>query len=320
MASHSTYDSNTAWRLIQDFLPRRLHFTKEHSPTEETWETRGHKLHIDRWVNPAAKAIIILHHGIGTNGREMSMILGVPLHMAGFEVVAVDMPGYGMTKCAPGTHSYSDWVDIGCDFLEREQMPRGLPVFLYGLSAGGFLSMQIAGKMKVGGRKPPSGMIAMCFIDIRDQAVSDMSARNLLCSRVGFPAAHLMNWIGMGWFRMPFSWVAKMTTLANDPKCLKICLQDDTSAAASVSMKFLSSLASYTPAQDWEEFNACPILLTFPMKDRWVTLDQSKGFLGRAAKAEWEVVELENAGHYPLEDPGLQQMADGIIRFVNAKM
>jgi alpha-beta hydrolase superfamily lysophospholipase len=119
MTPHATYDSNTAWRQIQEFLPARLHFTKDHYPTEETWESRGHKLHIDRWVQPNAKAVVILHHGVGTNGREMSMLLGVPLHTAGFEVVAIDMPGYGMTQRGP-LHNYSDWVDIGCDLVERE--------------------------------------------------------------------------------------------------------------------------------------------------------------------------------------------------------
>jgi alpha-beta hydrolase superfamily lysophospholipase len=195
-----------------------------------------------------------------------------------------------------------------------------VPVFLYGLSAGGMLCMQIAGKLKVEGRTAPKGIIPMCFIDVREQAVLDMGARNLFCSRVGVPSAPLAVALGLGWLSFPFKWVAKMTTLVNDPKCLRVCLQDTTSAGAAVSMQFLADYYTYKPALDWEEFDACPILLTFPMEDRWVTLDQSKECLAKARKAEWEVVEMENAGHYPLEDPGLQQMADGIIRFVNARL
>ena len=41
---------------------------------------------------------VILLHGVGTNGRQMSMILGGPLSKDGFETIAIDMPTYGVTK------------------------------------------------------------------------------------------------------------------------------------------------------------------------------------------------------------------------------
>lgn len=65
----------------------RLVSTKDHLPVEEWWENRGHKIHLDHWRNQAAKVKVILHHGVGTNGRQMSMILGVPLRSAGFDLV-----------------------------------------------------------------------------------------------------------------------------------------------------------------------------------------------------------------------------------------
>lgn len=43
----------------------------------------------------------------------------------------------------------------------------------------------------------------------------------------------------------------------------------------------------------------------------------SELFLSRIRKVSVKTVELENAGHYPLEDPGLQQMADAIIKFLH---
>ncbi|MFE7592437.1 hypothetical protein ACFU6K_23805 [Kitasatospora sp. NPDC057512] len=36
----------------------------------------------------------------------------------------------------------------------------------------------------------------------------------------------------------------------------------------------------------------------------------------RITKVPVETVMLDNAGHYPLEDPGLQQMEDAIADFV----
>ncbi|RBQ71328.1 hypothetical protein FVER14953_00146 [Fusarium verticillioides] len=93
MSELPTYEKQQEWRDIQSFLPDRLHFTSDHSPTEEVWHHRGHALHLDRWRNPSARARFIMHHGMGTNGRMMSMLLDVPLHKAGFELVAIDMPG-----------------------------------------------------------------------------------------------------------------------------------------------------------------------------------------------------------------------------------
>ena len=59
-----------------------------------------------------------MHHGVETNGRQISMILGAPLFKAGYVVVAIEMPGYGCTKVdkTGGPHSYKDRVDIADDF------------------------------------------------------------------------------------------------------------------------------------------------------------------------------------------------------------
>ncbi|MCA8141148.1 hypothetical protein [Burkholderia multivorans] len=48
-------------------------------PTEEFWEWRGNKVHLDRYLNPNAPAKIILHHGVGTNGRQLNLIVGKPM-------------------------------------------------------------------------------------------------------------------------------------------------------------------------------------------------------------------------------------------------
>jgi len=116
--ANSTYESQDTWKTIEQFLPSRLHLKDGQQPIEEWWENRGHQIHLDRWRNTKASLRVIMHHGVGTNGHQMSMILGVPLFKAGFEVVAIDMPGYGCTKVnkTGGPHSYKDWVDIADDF------------------------------------------------------------------------------------------------------------------------------------------------------------------------------------------------------------
>ena len=71
------------------------------------------------------------------------------------------------------------------------------------------------------------------------------------------------------------------------------------------------------PVIEPEAFNVCPILLTQPAKDRWTPLHLSELFLRRIRKVPVKTVMLENAGHYPLEQPGLQQMHDAIVAFIN---
>lgn len=312
MAFPSTYENQKAWKDIQKFLPQRLAFTKDHSPTEDWWENRGHKIHLDRWQNPTAKVRVILHHGVGTNGRQLSMILGVPLHTAGFDLVAIDMPGYGCTQVARGkTVSYDDWVQIANDFINFELVRDPRPIVLYGLSAGGMLSYHAAAL-----NKKVKGIVGMTFLDQRIQQVRDETARNVLMSRVGMPLAKMSDIPVLRSLSLPMMLASKMSTLVNNPNALKVFLADRSSAGSWASMHFLSTYSSYRPALEPEDFDICPILLTQPAQDKWTPLHLSELTLTRVKRVPVKIVELENAGHYPLEDPGLQQMVDAMIKFL----
>lgn len=308
-----TYESQTAWNEIQKFLPESQRFDETNKPTEEWWENRGHTIHLDRMRNPDAKIRVIMNHGVGTNGRQMSLLLGIPLLKAGFEAVAIDMPNYGMTKVASGTNiSYDDWVNIADDFInfELEQDPR--PIVLYGLSAGGMLTYHIAAL-----NKKVKGIIGMTFLDQRIQQVRDETSRNILLSRIGVPLADIASKVSIiARFSMPMSMASKMWALVNNPAALKVFFADKTSAGNWTSIRFLSTYMNFKPAIEPEEFDVCPILLTQPMKDRWTRLYLSQLFLKRVKKVPVKIVELENAGHYPLEHPGLEQMKVAIIEFL----
>ncbi|GAD92597.1 hypothetical protein FG00124.1 [Paecilomyces variotii No. 5] len=310
--AHLSYENQKAWKEIQKFLPQRLHFTPDHSPVEEWWENRGHTIHLDRWRNPSAKVRVICHHGVGTNGRQMSMILGVPLHKAGFEVTTIDMPGYGCTKNARfTTHSYDDWVNIANDFINFELQKDDRPIVLYGLSAGGMLCYHVAAL-----NKKVKGIVGMTFLDQRIQETRDETAKNIFMSRVGIPLARLSDVPLVRSMSIPMSLASKMSTLCNDPDALKIFLADRTSGGSWASMHFLSTYGNYKPALEPEDFDVCPILLTQPAEDRWTPLHLSERVLSRVKKVPVKTVQLENAGHYPLEDPGLQQMVDAIVQFL----
>ena len=310
------YRDQRAWRDLQNFLPERLRLTNDTAPAEEFWEWRGHRVHLDRYINPDAPAKVVLHHGVGTNGRQMSLIVGAPLAQRGFETVALDNLGYGLTQVRPGAvASYDDWVDLVLDFLAYEQSRDDRPIVLYGLSAGGMLTYHVAGKAPKGTLR---GIVGMTFLDQRNQKVRDDTAHDKLTSRLGTPALELLARAPAARIRIPMTLASKMSALVNDPAALKVMTADRTSGGNWVPIRFLDSYMNYVPAVEPAGFDACPVLLTQPAEDRWTPLELSQPLLTRITQVPVQTVMLANAGHYPLEEPGLTEMQDAIAEFVTA--
>ena len=308
------YRDQRAWRDLQSFLPERMRLTDETAPTEEFWEWRGHCVHLDRYANHDAPAKIVQHHGVGTNGRQMSLIVGAPLAQRGFETVALDNLGYGLTQLKPGTvPSYEDWVDLVADFLAYEQSRDDRPIVLYGLSAGGMLTYHVAAKAAKGTLR---GIVGMTFLDQRNQKVRDDTAHDKITSRVGAPLMGALARTPAARIPFPMTLASKMSALVNDRAALKIMTADRTSAGNWVPIRFLASYLNYVPAVEPESFDACPVLLTQPAEDRWSPLELSQPVLSRITRVPVDTVMLTSAGHYPIEEPGLQQMQDAIAEFV----
>ena len=292
----------------------QLHAGEE--PTEEWWPWGGHEVHLDCYRNADAPAKVILFHGVGTNGRQLSTILGSPLHNRGFETIAIDMPEYGVTRVAPGARvRYDDWVQAGIDLVAVERARDNRPIILYGLSAGGMLAYRVAAA-----EGHVAGVVGMCFLDQSDQQVADETLLNVAMSRVGTPLVQFAARTPLAGLRMPMRVVSKMHTLVNDPAALKACLRDRTSAGSAMTMTFLDSYVEYRPAVEPEDFDVCPILLTQPGEDRWTPLHLSEIFLSRIARVPVTTVILEGAGHYPIEQLGLDQMVDAVEEFIRAQL
>lgn len=314
MTPRRTYNDQQAWRDLQEHLPARLRLTPETAPREEVWEWRGNRVHLDRFPDPAAPAKVVLLHGVGTNGRQMSLILGAPLARRGFETVAVDNLGYGLTEVVAGTTpSYDDWVDLIVDFLAHERSRDDRPIVLYGLSAGGMLTYHVAAKAPKGTLR---GIVGMTFLDQRVQQVRDETAHDKLTSRAGAPLMQLLARTPIARMQYPMTLASKMSALVNDPAALKIMTADRTSGGNWVSVRFLATYMNHVPAVEPAQFDACPVLLTQPAEDRWSPLHLSQPVLSQITRVPVETVMLDNAGHYPIEDPGLQQMEDAIAAFV----
>jgi pimeloyl-ACP methyl ester carboxylesterase len=201
-------------------------------------------------------------------------------------------------------------VQAGSDLVDAELARDSRPIVLYGLSAGGMETYHVAAL-----NRKVRGIVGMTFLDQRLRQVGDETALNLFMNRVGGPLMKLTARTPLAGMRLPMSLASKMHTLVNDPDALKACLADRTSAGNWVTIRFLASYMSYVPAVEPEDFAVCPILLTQPAQDRWTPLHLSELFLGRVRKVPMRTVMLENAGHYPIEQPGLDQMVAAIAGF-----
>ncbi|WP_280309890.1 alpha/beta hydrolase [Nocardia abscessus] len=282
------YRDQAAWRELQQFLPATLRMQSEADmPYEEFWRWGAHNIHLDRYPNPDAPAKVVLHHGVGTNGRQMNLILGKPLAERGWEVVALDNLGYGMTEVGKATTpGYRDWVQMVTDYIAYEKSRDDRPIVLYGLSAGGMLTYHVAAHAP---RGTVDGIVGMTFLDQRNPHVWRQTCHDPFHATAG---------------------TALFGLLARTP------LRDKTSAGNWVSAKFITEYHRYAPDIEPADFDICPILHTQPAQDRWTPLDLSYPALDPITKVPVTTITLDNAGHYPLEEPGLTQMQDTIHRFV----
>ena len=99
------YSDRIEWRWYQRFLPERWRLTGASIPHEE-WVTVGeHEVHVDRLRHPEPRCTVVMLHGGGGNGRVV-MPLGRVAHRAGAEVIAPDLPGYGLTVRKRGVYPH----------------------------------------------------------------------------------------------------------------------------------------------------------------------------------------------------------------------
>ncbi|PWG00455.1 alpha/beta hydrolase [Levilactobacillus bambusae] len=309
----TTYQNQRAWREVESFLPEKYHYTTHYHPTEEDWDWHNNTVHLDTFRNPDAKAKIIMFHGVGTNGRQISMIMGGPMALENFETICVDMPTYGVTDVDPhALISYDDWVQCGSDLIDVELTKDDRPIFLYGLSAGGMETYHVAAR-----NKKVKGIIGMTFLDQRSKDVQMTTTNNWFWGEFGVPLTGIATHIGLSGFKMKMSIPSKMRALVNDPQCLKVMLNDPTSGGNKVTMKFMNTYMTYAPDVEPENFTVCPVLLTQPDTDRWTPERLSDPFLDKLTQVKVTKTTLRNGGHYPIEATALDDLHTVALDFIN---
>ena len=303
------YRNQETWKQIASFLPENYRISDETYPSELFIDWKGNKIHVDHYPNPESDAKIILLHGVGGNGRLLSFV-GKPLFRHGYEVLSPDLPGYGYSEVDKRKVSYNDWVELVDHLIDMETEKDERPIFLFGLSAVGMLAYHAASlNPKV------RGIIATNLLDQRNQRVRDYAAGNLFLSRVGIFVINIISRIN-GRLMLPMKSLANMKAIVNDKRMMKLLITDKTSSGSKVPVNFVTSLIGYKPKVEPEDFNI-PVLLVHPEKDKWTPVHVSMIFFERL-KSKKELHILQNAGHFPIESPGINQLEKHVLKFIDS--
>nr|WP_199002119.1 alpha/beta hydrolase [Flavobacterium sp. ASV13] len=303
------YSQLSYWKKYNTFLPEDLQYKEDKLPIEEYWQWKDFNIHLDRMRNPKSPIKVIVLHGAGGNGRVIGLF-GNFLHDQGYEYIAPDLIGYGLTQNLKNKNiDYSVWVDCVSDLIDKELLKDNRPIVLFGLSMGGMLAYQVAAK-----NKNVKALMVTTLADPRAQNVRDDLARNLFLSRVGLPAMNVFKLLSDS-FKLPIKWLCKMERITNDIAFSKIFSNDQLAGGSKIKLRFLRTYMNFIPAIEPENFTASPLLFFQPQKDPWTTFETSKSFYEKL-NCPKKVVFLQNCGHAPYEEPGLSTMKIEIIKFL----
>lgn len=301
------YTQHSQWKKLQEKLPENNRISTDYSPTESFSQIGNFKVHLDTY-NEATDSIttIIIFHGVGGNGRLLSF-MAVPLARKGFKVICPDLPSYGLTEYSISP-TYQDWIKVGAHLAEEEKQ-KGQKVFLMGLSAGGMLAYNVACE-----RENIDGIIVTNILDNRKQEVRDYSAKNKFQARYGISILNSMP-LFIKRMRIPMRSVCNMNAIVNDKSILEILLDDKLGAGSTVEINFVLSMMNHKPVIEPENFKKIPAIMLHPDDDKWTPTKVSELFFDRIG-SKTEKFTLENAGHFPVEYPGIEQLGKQAVEFI----
>jgi alpha-beta hydrolase superfamily lysophospholipase len=304
-----TYESNVMWRQYQPFFPPRMRCAPGATPREEWWRWRGLDVHVDRMPGAGMKVIVL--HGAGAYGRVMAPA-AVIAQRYGYETVAPDLPGYGLTRVAARDMTYGLWIDCVCDLIAAERERDGKPIVLFGVSLGGLLAYQAAARSRA-----VVGLIATTLTDPRQHDVRRGFARRPLLGTIGLwlleRLARLTDRLPL-----PMARISRMDRISNNPELSAIAMHDRLGGGSWVPARFVRTLMTTAPALEPEAFDICPVLLVHPGDDRMSDIALSRRFFERIAGPKRMVV-LDGASHMPTEHPGVDQLEAAVVEFMSGR-
>ena len=277
---------------------------------EYYWNWDNFDVHIDHYYvdSTQKKYKLILLHGGGGNGRLLSPI-AVFLQKLGYECIAPDLPGFGLTKIHK-PNSYYTWINLVNELVNQELKKSKSPIVLCGVSLGGMLAYQVACL-----NKNISGLIVTSLADTREKSVQIGLSKNKWFGAISPTLLSGMSSITDD-IKIPIKWTTKMWAMANNPEFVKALKNDKIGSGSAVYLKFFRTLFEVSPEIEPEDFSRCPLLFLQPEKDNIIPWSMSKPFY-ESLSCKKEMVILKNCGHIPLEKPGINQMIDASTSFLD---
>lgn len=276
-------------------------------PRSEAFAWNGGSVRLDRHGPADAGVTVLLVHGAGGYGRMFAPLAAV-LAKAGHEVLAPDLPGYGLSAAPWTSIDYSVWKQVLLALIEAEQRRRPRPIVLLGASIGGYLAYLVAAESPW-----VRGLVATTLADPRDPVVQAALVRRPWM-RALLPTLRPCSRLTRG-LRLPVRWFTHMQRMSRDPALTALVCADPLGGGNRVPLGLMASLFDTAPALEPEQFQRCPVLMLHPACDDWTPVAISDRFFQRLAGPKQRVL-LDECGHFPIEQPGLGQMRDALLPFV----
>jgi len=108
---------------------------------ENVWlDHRGRRIHLDRHRSDHPRATIVFQPGSGAHAR-VYFLMGGLFARRGYDVLAIDRPGHGLSDGAKGDCTIEEAIDVAGAVIEHARAEHGRPVVLMGSSMGGLLTI-----------------------------------------------------------------------------------------------------------------------------------------------------------------------------------
>lgn len=283
-----------------DFLPpaRRESFVL---PVSEWWSWKNHRIHLLRSCDTHAAVRLLVVHGAGAHGGALWPLASL-LAGRGIDVTAVDLPLYGQTVTASrGAVTYEDWVELLVDLIAAED--DGRAVVLLGASIGGLLAVEAAARSK-----GVNAVVVTCLLDPREPDARAVMTRFGSLALAFMPLLKLVRG-PIAKVPVRISWIANLRSMGRDPDLGRLCGKDVRGGGAWVPLGFLASYLQHPHSA--ARTNPVPVHLMHPELDDWTPAALSENTLGTLLGPTTRRL-LGNCGHFPLEEPGLQELLTGI--------
>jgi alpha-beta hydrolase superfamily lysophospholipase len=281
--------------------------TAETMPKEEWWQWNGLDVHLDRARVPGSRLKVLVLHGAGAYGRVMAPC-AVLAQKYGFDTVAPDLPGYGLTRVPWARFDYDAWVSCVVDLIDHELAKDDKPIALFGVSLGGILAYQAAARSR-----RVAGICVTTLADTREHEVRRDFARTKLLGTLGVSLLSSVPAL-TDFLPLPMAYMSKMHNISQNAALSRICMTDRLGGGNIVPARFLRTFMNAAPAIEPEAFRDCPVLLAHPGEDRMTDITHSQRFYDRLA-CEKSMVILPGASHMPIEPSGARVLEAEAIQF-----